>query len=137
MSSDNSTQIWAWFFNSELGYPKLVRFLSKNHYAQRKLLNFVKRPRHLKVVYFSLDRPETKHKIQNTKCQLNFFVLFQMKNIKGQAFIFYFQTSNKKNFRWQLVFSIWCLVTGRSNEKNIDFERFFALYFSLKIKIQK
>ena len=67
-------------------------------------------------LFFSL----TKNQILNTKCQLKFFVVVSIRSsslikLKWQP----------KNFGWHLVFSIWFLVTNRSNEKNIDLSKIF------------
>ena len=43
----------------------------------------------------------------------------QKENRTAGSFSFQFETT-KKNFNWNLVLSVWFLVTGRSNEKNIS-----------------
>ena len=79
-------------------------------------------PRYVHCTYvlllFSLDRSLTKNKILNTKCQL-IFLFFAFVWIQRALCIFTFQIETPKNFRWQLVFSIWFLVTSRSNENII------------------
>ena len=69
---------------------------------------------------FSLDRQVTK--IPNAKHQMSaeFFCCFQIwkENRTAGIFSFQFETTTK-NFDWHLVLSIWFLVIGRSNEKNI------------------
>ena len=51
----------------------------------------------------------------------NFFCCFQIwKENRTASIIFSFQfETTTKNFDWHLVLSIWFLVIGRSNEKNI------------------
>ena len=61
----------------------------------------------------------------NTKCQPILLVLFQFKKKRGQSGLF---SSWNEKCCWHLMFSIWFLVTGRSNEKNIGKS---FLYFSI------
>ena len=57
----------------------------------------------------------------NTNCQPKIFVVFKFKKRTGlQVASLFNLKQQKKNFNWNLGLSIWFLVTGRSNEKNIS-----------------
>ena len=69
--------------------------------------------------FFSLYQPVTKNWIQNK--QSNVFAVISI-------WIVFFSFGIKmtlNNVCWHLVFRIWCLVTGRSNEKNVSYQIFF------------
>ena len=54
----------------------------------------------------------TKNQKLNTNCLLNIFVVVSIRKEENW-------NDNKNKIGWHLEFSIWFLVTGRSNEKNI------------------
>ena len=75
-------------------------------------------------MFFSLDQPVTKNQKLNTKCLPNFFAVVSIWKEKRTAWPLLFSNRNeKKNFGPHLVFRIWFLATGWSNEKNINLEK--------------
>ena len=77
-----------------------------------------------KVLFFSLDQSVTKNQILNTNFLPKFlvFISIQKKKKKGLSYSLFELKQQQKN-GWHLVFSIWFLVTDRSNEKNIEHEQ--------------
>ena len=64
-----------------------------------------------------------------TKCQPKWFFDVSIRKEKGLGCLLLFSIWNhNKNFGWHLVFSIWFLVTGLSNEKNKTYQFFVATW---------
>ena len=69
------------------------------------------------LMFFSMDPLVIKNQILSTKCQPSFF-LFQGGEDSHASSLFSNWNDNRK-FWLKFVVSIWFLVTGQSNEKNI------------------
>ena len=106
----NSSNFWVFFFRKfktqkshfEINWPLATLFF-------------------IFYLFFSLLQPVTKNLILNNKCQLKvFFVVVASWKEKRPGCLFSFWiVMTTKNLSWHLVFSIWFLATGWSNESNI------------------